>query len=95
VLFEQLKWKNVYAFLLLAFLLFFNFADSHATGRNRSEKKAILEIAASDKHTVLIRDYCTIMSYRPVTDSLNSLLNTELLHYWGVLDREKLYYQVY
>jgi hypothetical protein len=95
VLEGQFRLKKMYAFLLSALLLFFHFADSHISSNNKSEKKAILEIAASEKHTVVIYDYCTIMGYKPITDSLESSLNTELLQYWGVLDRHKLYYQKY
>jgi hypothetical protein len=95
VLEGEFKLKKMYVFLLCALLLFFHFSDSHISANNKSEKKAILEIVASEKHTVVIYDYCTIMGYKPITDSLESSLNTELLQYWGVLDRHKLYYQKY
>ena len=92
---EQFKLKGVYTSLLCALLLFFHLSDGHISAHNKSEKKAILEIAKSEKHCVVINDYCTIMSYRPITDSLESSMNTELLQYWGVLDKQRLYYQKY
>ena len=95
VLEGQFKLKKIYILFLSSLLLFFHFSDSHISANNKSEKKAIHEIVASEKNTVIIYDYCTIMSYKPTTDSLESSLNTQLLQYWGVLDRHKLYYQKY
>lgn len=95
VLNKEFRFKGVYLTFLTALLMFFHFADGHISGRNESEKKAILEIAASKQHTVVIHDYCTILSYQPITDSLESAIHMELLQYYGVLDKPKLYYQKY
>lgn len=87
------KFKAIYMIVLVGLLLFFHLSDGHISSRNQSEKKAILEIAASKKQTVVIHDYCTILSYKPIRDSLESAIHMRLLHYYGVLDKPKLYYQ--
>lgn len=89
------KFKAIYMIVLVGLLLFFHLSDGHISSRNQSEKKAILEIAASKKQTVVINDYCTILSYKPITDSLESDIHMKLLHYYGVIDKPKLYYQKY
>lgn len=91
----EFKLKQLYIVMLIGLLLFFHLSDGHISSRNQSEKRAILEIAASDKQTVVIHDNCTILSYKPVRDSLESAIHMKLLHYYGVLDRPKLYYQEY
>ncbi len=87
------KFKTIYTAALVGLLLFFHLSDGHISSRNQSEKKAILEIAASKEQTVVIHDYCTILSYKPIRDSLESAIHMRLLHYYGVLDKPKLYYQ--
>ncbi len=89
------KHLRYYSILLISILLFFHFSDGHISSRNTSEKKAIMQIATSENNTVVINDYCTIMSFKPITDSLQSAVNTQMLQKWGVLDRPKLYYQKY
>lgn len=95
VLEQSFKLKYLYITLLLGLSLSFHLSDGHISSRNQSEKKAILEIAASKKQTVVINDYCTILSYKPITDSLESDIHMKLLHYYGVIDKPKLYYQKY
>jgi len=91
----QFKFKWIYVTTLIGILLFFHLSDGHISSRNQSEKKAILEIAQSEKSTVIIHDNCTILSYKPLRDSSESAIHMKLLQFYGVLDKPKLYYQVY
>lgn len=85
--------KKWYAATTLAFVLIFMAADAPEFDKNAEERKSLAAIAASAEPVVKIECNCTIMAWYKITTPDDSRLNGQLLHYWGVTDAQRLYYQ--
>ena len=75
------------------FLLIFINADKPNFNKYTCERKALKEISLSENKTVLISNDCTIMAWGKIKDPKESEMNCDLLLFWGVTNKKKLYYQ--
>jgi hypothetical protein len=85
--------KTGYITGIIALLLIFSAVDNPSFRSNQCEKNALEEIARSTQDTVMLASDCTVMAWGPIKDPAASELNAELLQYWGVTEKKKLYYQ--
>lgn len=83
-----------YAAAIAVFLGIFTFADKpRRDDFNACEKQLFARLAQAPGPIVRLPADCTMMDWQPLTDYKKSELNGQMLHYWGVLDTPKLYYQ--
>jgi hypothetical protein len=79
---------------VIGFLVVFISNDPAHFGHYNCERSAIEELASSNENIVELSSNCPIMGWRIVTKPEASTANCALLKYWGIIDSDKLYYQV-
>ena len=79
--------------VIIVFSIIFTFADKPEFSKNDCEKKALEAISLSKDNTVLLEYDCSIMAWGKIEDPAKSELNAQLLEYWGITKKKKLYYQ--
>jgi hypothetical protein len=89
--YQQRKW--LYAAITLCFLSIYINADKSDSSDYLCERAALQEICTSNKDTVELNSSCSVLAWDKITDYKESELNAQLLFYWGITDKKKLYYQ--
>jgi hypothetical protein len=89
--YQQRKW--IYAIITLCFLVIYINADKPDSSEYLCERAALQEISTSNKDTVELNSSCSVLAWDKITDYRESELNAQLLFYWGITDKKKLYYQ--
>lgn len=84
--------KQRYVAAVLLCLLVFTFADLKGIGRNRCEKLAFEKMARSDDSIITIPKDCIVLDWHIVHDYKQSEKKAELIYYWRITDRKKLFY---
>lgn len=84
--------KAVYIGMILVVSLFYTIADKPVHD-NECERKALMEISNSKEKIIPLDCGCTIMSWGKITNYDDSKWNTSLLQHWGIINKEKFYYQ--
>ena len=79
--------------VIIVFSMIFTFADKPEFSKNDCEKKALEAISLSKDYTVLVEYDCSILAWGKIEDPTKSELNAQLLEYWGITKKKKLYYQ--
>lgn len=74
-------------------LFIFQNADTSGFESNDCQQKALNEISKSNKSIVELNEDCTILAWDKIYDPRESELNSRLLHYWGITNDRKLYFQ--
>jgi hypothetical protein len=89
----NLKSRNIYVVVLILFCSIYMNSDRLKTKEYYCERKSI-EFLANSADTITILPYgCNIMAWYNFSDPQQSILNAELLHFWGITKEKKLYYQ--
>ncbi len=91
---KDFKYKKIYPYLLCLVSLLFTIADEPNFQQNVCERAALEQLAISSETTICLTSDCTIMAWGKITDPNASSINTKLLKFWGVLNENKLYYQL-
>lgn len=89
--YQKKKWT--YAAITLCFMLIYTNADKPDSSDYLCERVALQEISISNKDTVELNSSCTVLAWDKITDCKESELNAQLLFYWRITDKKKLYYQ--
>jgi hypothetical protein len=79
--------------IIIVFSMIFTFADKPEFAKNNCEKKGLEAISQSNNDTVLVECDCSIMAWEKIGNPSKSELNAQLLGYWGITKKKKLYYQ--
>ncbi len=73
--------------------IFFNANHLWLHENNTCEREALARLARAQTEVVRLPPDCTIMAWEPCSNPQQSVVNAELLAYWGVTPRRILYYQ--
>lgn len=87
---KQMVW---YLPMVMIVLFVFTNSDKPEFEKNRKERTAILQIAASTEPIVKVDDTCSILSWNIIENPQESELKTRLLKIWGIIKDDKLFYQ--
>ncbi len=82
-----------YGVILTIILLVFTIEDQSTLKENHCEKLALKIISESPNDTVCLDLNCKIMSWSKIQDYNQTKNKGQLLYYWNITDRPKLYYQ--
>lgn len=87
--------RHGYAVLVGLFLATFIYVDAvpKLPRNNDCERWALDQMARAPEPTVRLAPYCNVLSWGTMPDPNQSDLQAQLLHYWGITDRPKQYYQ--
>jgi len=88
------KKKYIYISAIVLFLMIFINANKSNFNDNQCEIQALEKISKSPDKIVRVDCNCTIMGWKKTTDYKDSDLNAELLFYWNITKKKKLYYQL-
>ncbi len=72
-------------------LLIYSGADFKGLGRNKCERAALQKIANSNDQIVHLPDNCKVISWEIISDSKRSEAKAELIYFWGITDKKKLF----
>ncbi len=86
------KKKTTYAVALVFVLLVFVVADLGGIGKNKCERNALNKMAHSTDTVVVIPKNCFVLDWSNVSDYQLTQRKAELIHYWGITDEIKLFY---
>lgn len=89
--YQNKKW--IYAVITFAFLLIYVNADKLKDTDYVCERKALTEISLSDKDSILLTDNCSVLAWEKTNTYQKSELNAQLLLYWNITKRKKVWYQ--
>jgi hypothetical protein len=89
---NTLKFKRLYITIIVAALIAYSITDAEIKVRNDYEKKALYTVASSESDVVALTDSCQVMSWYVITKPHESTMNAELMRFWKITDRVKLYY---
>jgi hypothetical protein len=81
-----------FLFVLFAVVAFIYMNADKELGDNSCQKESLRKMAESDQPVVELRDWCTVMSWEPVTNKDESDLNAQLIRLWKITPVKKLYY---
>ena len=87
------KFKGYYLAGIILFLFIYTNADKPFVDDNTCERQVLEKLAASTEEIVPLSSNCTVMSWERISDYKYSETNAEMLQYWGVTTKKKLYYQ--
>ncbi len=79
---------------LAAVLLVYTFADTGGLGKNRCEREALKLMARSNDTIITIPANCFVLSWDNLSDYKQSDNKAELIHYWGITNEKKLFYNI-
>jgi hypothetical protein len=60
---------------------------------NMCERHALQQLAHSSEQIVHLKNTCTVMAWDKIASPQESVINAQLLEFWGVTTSTKLYYQ--
>jgi hypothetical protein len=86
--------RTLYLAGIIALLLMIQNADRLDLSNYQCERRALEKIAASPDSIVVLNEDCNIMDWSITADPEIRQLDADLLHFWNVTDRKKLFYQV-
>jgi hypothetical protein len=84
--------KQRYVAAVLLCLLVFTFADMKGIGRNRCERQAFEKMARSNDSIITIPKDCFVLDWQNMHDYTQSEKKAELINYWRITDKKKLFY---
>ena len=88
------KAKYFYAsFIVILLVIFTNSDRLKPGGRVDCEMGALEALANSKEDTVLLEQDCWVIAWGKITRAEASQLNADLLYFWNVTDKKRLYYQ--
>lgn len=88
------QWRRYYVGGVLAVSAIYLNADKlWIKENNKCERQALATLAASPNSVVQLDNSCTVMAWTPIKTPEASGYQAQLLHYWGITDTVKLYYQ--
>ncbi|MBD2723435.1 hypothetical protein [Hymenobacter armeniacus] len=87
--------RTSYLAVILVGAGYFMYADAvlQMPTNNQCERFALEQIQDSPEPVVRLYVYCNVLSWGLMSDYKASDINADMLQYWGVTDRRKLYYQ--
>jgi len=86
--------KLFYVLAVISFLAYFTISDKEINHWNGCEWQALKDIRDSPDELVELHTNCSVFYWGPVLNKDDSRLNGEMMNYWNITDRAKLYYQV-
>ncbi|MCB9283182.1 MAG: hypothetical protein H6563_03840 [Lewinellaceae bacterium] len=87
------SFKKGYLALIVGVLLLFTFADAPHRPPHACEREGLEILSRSQEPIVRLPSDCNILSWTRITDPKGSEWNAQLLMYWGVTDKKRLYFQ--
>ncbi|MBL0104834.1 MAG: hypothetical protein IPP51_14375 [Bacteroidetes bacterium] len=87
------RFKVKYVIVVCLLSLAATLKDKPQFDFNECEISALNEIRNSPDSVVLLSQDCTVLSWNKQVWADDSKLNADLLKFWNITDREKLYYQ--
>ena len=73
-------------------LLIYSGADFKGLGRNKCERAALQKISDSKEMIVHLPGNCKVISWETISDYKLSEQKAELLYFWGITDKKKLFF---
>jgi hypothetical protein len=89
----QPKWNMAYAGILIIFSILLTSADKAEFDLDECQKTALTEMRNSPDSVVHVSNHCWVLSWAIFTDPKESEMYAELIHFWKITDRKKLFYQ--
>ena len=86
------KQKFWYIPIIILILFIYTNSDEAQFGKNKCERIALKEIAASNDSIVQLHTNCTVLSWEIIRKTQDSELNAQLLNMWGITKEKKLYF---
>jgi len=83
-----------YVFLLGLILSIFSLSDREPLIGNKCEYAMLSAMSKSKEDVFKIESACKVMCWEPYKVPSESLQNATLLHYWGITDKIRYYYNV-
>ncbi len=84
--------KIVYSLIIAGIILIYTNADRPETQEYFCQRKALENIAGSNKKMVPLNSDCTVLEWRKNTDYRENILASGLLYYWHITSERKFYY---
>jgi hypothetical protein len=84
--------KHKYLAAAVISLLVFTIADIKGIGRNHCERQAFEIMAGSNDSIIKIPKDCFVMDWQNMHDYRESVKKAELIYYWRITDKKKLFY---
>lgn len=91
--FAAFKKKQFYYAVIVLFAGIFIKADRDTRKYNLCERDAFEKIARSTEKVIFLDNDCAVMNWGKTLDTAASSNKTDMLHYWGIIDEKKWYYQ--
>ena len=94
LIFNKLKWEKRKTYLpaIIVYLLFLTIVDLDGIGENRCERNAFNKMAESTDNIVAIPKDCFVLDWHNVFNYRLTENKAELIHYWNITDKTKLFY---
>jgi hypothetical protein len=82
----------MYIFVAALVIAFYTFSDLNGLNRSKAEREAMKLIANSDVEIVELPNKSIVIGYEIVTDYKKTVEKANLMYYWKITDRRKLFY---
>ncbi len=86
------KKRKLYLSGIVIYLLLLTVADFKGMGKNKCERAAFEKMATSNEEIVPIPKGCYVLDWENEFDYRNNEKKAELIHYWKITPKKKLFY---